>query len=129
MEKAAEEGIDTIVTCDNGIAAAEQIALAKEKGMFVIVTDHHEVPYEEIPKGKSEEPVKRYLLPPADAVVDPKLPGCAYPFREICGATVAFKLVQELFLAFGLPAFPASEAGKGFARRTSGTGLSPRFVT
>ena len=103
VEKAAEEGIDTIVTCDNGIAAAEQIALAKEKGMFVIVTDHHEVPYEQIPKGKSEEPVKRYLLPPADAVVDPKLPGCAYPFREICGATVAFKLVQELFLAFGLP--------------------------
>ena len=97
IDRALDDGIDTIVTCDNGIAAAEEIAYGKEQGLTVVVTDHHEVPYIET-NGDKE-----YLLPPADAVVDPKLPGCAYPFREICGATVAFKLVQELFLAFGLP--------------------------
>lgn len=102
VEQAAADGIRTIVTCDNGIAAAEQIALAKDRGMRVIVTDHHEVPYEEVPGENGGEPGKRYRLPPADAVVDPKQPGCAYPFREICGATVAFKLIQELFSGFGL---------------------------
>lgn len=97
VEEAKTDGIDTIVTCDNGIAAAGQVQLAHALGMTVIVTDHHEVPYEETESGR------RCLLPLADAVIDPKQPGCSYPFREICGATVALKLVQELFSLFGLP--------------------------
>ena len=97
VEEAKTDGIDTIVTCDNGIAAADQVRLAHTLGMTVIVTDHHEVPYEETESGR------RCLLPLADAVIDPKQPGCSYPVREICGATVALKLVQELFSLFGLP--------------------------
>lgn len=112
VELAAEDGIRTIVTCDNGIAAAEQIALAKEKGMYVIVTDHHEVPYEETAGGEGKDPGKRYLLPPADVVIDPKQPGCTYPFPEICGAVVAFKLVQALFESYGLPGLSENGAGK-----------------
>ncbi|MDO4293739.1 MAG: single-stranded-DNA-specific exonuclease RecJ, partial [Eubacteriales bacterium] len=100
VEEACRDGIDTIITCDNGIAAAEQIALAKRLGMTVIVTDHHEVPYEET---EGEESSRRYLIPPADVVVDPKQPGDTYPFREICGAVVAFKVMQLLFSSFGLP--------------------------
>lgn len=96
VEEAAADGIDTIVTCDNGIAAGEQIALAKSHGMTVIVTDHHEVPYEEQIKEAGGERERRYVLPPADVVVDPKQPGCTYPFPEICGAVVAFKLIQAL---------------------------------
>lgn len=88
---AAKDGIDTIVTCDNGIAAAAQIAYAKELGMTVVVTDHHEVPFE------GEGDGKRYLLPEADAVVDPKQPGCSYPFKQICGGVVAYKLLQAMY--------------------------------
>lgn len=88
--EAWEDGIDTIITCDNGIAAGEQIALAKQKGMTVIVTDHHEIPYEESENGRI------YKLPPADALIDPKLPECEYPFKEICGAFVAYKLISFL---------------------------------
>lgn len=88
---AAEENIDTIVTCDNGIAAALQIEQAKALGMTVVVTDHHEVPYEDTENGR------QYIMPKADAVVDPKQPDCEYPFKSICGAVVAYKLVQELF--------------------------------
>lgn len=102
VEEAKQDGIDTIVTCDNGIAAAEQIALAKSYGMTVIITDHHEIPYEEIQNEAAGEIKKRYILPPADVVIDPKQPGCSYPFKEICGAVVAFKLMQKLFAAFGL---------------------------
>lgn len=102
VEEAKEDGVDTIVTCDNGIAAAEQIALAKSYGMTVIITDHHEIPYEEIQNEAAGEIKKRYILPPADVVIDPKQPGCSYPFKEICGAVVAFKLMQKLFAAFGL---------------------------
>lgn len=87
---AVKDGIDTIVTCDNGIAASPQIACAKELGMTVVVTDHHEVPFEE--EGKE----RRYLLPEADAVVDPKQPDCGYPFKQICGGVVAYKLIQAL---------------------------------
>lgn len=94
IEEAYKDGIDTIVTCDNGIAAAPQIRLAKEKGMTVVVTDHHEVPYEDTGKGRN------YLLPEADAVVDPKQPACAYPFKQICGAVVAGKLVHVLLTLF-----------------------------
>lgn len=103
VEEAHRDGIDTIVTCDNGIAASEQIALAKEYGMTVIVTDHHEIPYEEETDTGSGEAGRRYILPPADVVIDPKQDGDLYPFREICGAMVAFKLMQLLFVKMGLP--------------------------
>lgn len=94
IRKAVEDGIDTIVTCDNGIAAREQIALAKESGMTVIVTDHHEVPVNE----DGQE-----VLPPADAVVNPKQKDCPYPFSGICGGVVAYKLVQVLYEVCGVP--------------------------
>ena len=103
VEEAHRDGIDTRVTCDNGIAASEQIALAKEYGMTVIVTDHHEIPYEEETDTGSGEARRRYILPPADVVIDPKQEGDLYPFREICGAMVAFKLMQLLFVKMGLP--------------------------
>lgn len=108
IEAAGEDGIDTIITCDNGIAAAPQIHRAKEMGMTVIVTDHHEVPYEEAggEEGGLEaslrdgfyvrEEGRVYLLPKADAVVDPKQPECEYPFKGICGAVVAMKLILAL---------------------------------
>ena len=91
IEAAKEDGIDTVITCDNGIAAAPQIRMAKDMGMTVIVTDHHEVPYEE-----AGEEGRVYLLPEADAVVDPKQPECEYPFKGICGAVVAMKLILTL---------------------------------
>ncbi len=93
---AHEEGIDTIITCDNGIAAYSQIAYANTLGITVVVTDHHEVPYEE------KEGQRVYLLPPAEAVVDPKREDCEYPFPGICGGVVAMKLMQALFEAEGL---------------------------
>lgn len=103
VEEAWQDGIDTIITCDNGIAAAAQVALAKEHGMTVVVTDHHEIPYEERADENGGPSVRRYILPPADVVIDPKQEGCSYPWREICGAVVAFKVIQQLFEAFGLP--------------------------
>ena len=93
IERAYQDGIDTIITCDNGIAAAEEIACGKRLGMTIVVTDHHEVPFEE------EEDGKKYLLPPADAVIDPKQPGCEYPFKGLCGAAIAYKLVEALWEA------------------------------
>ena len=95
IERAYQDGIDTIITCDNGIAAAEEIACGKRLGMTIVVTDHHEVPFEE------EEDGKKYLLPPADAVIDPKQPGCEYPFKGLCGAAIAYKLVEALWEATG----------------------------
>ena len=95
MEEALAEGVDTIVTCDNGIAAAAQIDYGKRLGMTVVVTDHHEIPYEEMEDGE-----RKYLLPEAAAVVDPKRPDCLYPCKNICGAVVAFKLVQQLLHEF-----------------------------
>lgn len=100
IEAAAEDGIDTIITCDNGIAAAPQIALAKEKGMTVVVTDHHEVPFEEGEQGRI------YLLPKADAVVDPRQPDCAYPYKQICGAVVAAKFVRAMMDREDAPFIP-----------------------
>ena len=91
IEEAHSDGIDTIITCDNGIAAAPQVAYAKELGMSVIVTDHHEIPYEE-DNGK-----RVYILPEADAVVNPKQEECVYPYKNICGGVVAYKVVQSLF--------------------------------
>ena len=96
VEDAWEAGVDTIITCDNGIAAAPQIELAKKKGMTVIVTDHHEVPYEE--SGGE----RRYLMPPADVVIDPKQEGDNYPYKGICGAVVAYKVIMSLFRRLGL---------------------------
>ncbi len=95
IREAEGDGCDTVLTCDNGIAAAAEIALAKELGMTVIVTDHHEVPL--CWEGDQATPV----LPPADAVVDPKQPGCAYPWKGICGAVVAWKVLQLLQRMFG----------------------------
>ncbi|MDD6810292.1 MAG: single-stranded-DNA-specific exonuclease RecJ [Lachnospiraceae bacterium] len=91
IEEAHKDGIDTIITCDNGIAASQQIAYARELGMSVIVTDHHEVPYEVQEDGNRIE-----LLPPAEAVIDPKQEACHYPYDGICGAVVAYKFVQVL---------------------------------
>ncbi|MCM1176041.1 MAG: single-stranded-DNA-specific exonuclease RecJ [Blautia sp.] len=96
IEEAHREGIDTIITCDNGIAAAEQISYAKELGMSVIVTDHHEVPYETTEDGKRKE-----ILPSAEAVIDPKQEKCSYPYDGICGAVVAYKFVQALTGEYG----------------------------
>lgn len=97
IEKAFAEGADTILTCDNGIAAADVVALAKEREMTVIITDHHEVPYETKETGE-----RVYCIPKADAVVNPKQQDCPYPFKGLCGAAVAFKLVQVLYQELGL---------------------------
>lgn len=112
IEEAHQDGVDTIITCDNGIAAAEQIVYAKELGMSVIVTDHHEVPYEVTEDGKRKE-----ILPPAEAVIDPKQERCEYPFDGICGAVVAYKFVQVL-TEEALRQMPRlAEAGAGQAER------------
>lgn len=91
IAKAAEDGIHTIVTCDNGIAANAALSKAKELGMTVVVTDHHQVPF----MMDGEE--KKYILPPADAILNPKKETCTYPFDDLCGAGVAYKLIQALF--------------------------------
>lgn len=95
VERAYEAGVDTLITCDNGIAAADEIAYGKEMGMTVIVTDHHEVPFDE------QDGKKRYRIPPADAVMDPKQPDCLYPFKGLCGAAVAYKLMEALWESMG----------------------------
>ena len=97
IDRALEADVDTIITCDNGIAAGGEIALAREKGMTILVTDHHEIPYRE------EEGERTLLLPPADAIINPKQPDCAYPNKNICGAVVAWKLVWALYEHFGIP--------------------------
>lgn len=95
IDRALEDDVDTIITCDNGIAALNEIAYGKENGMTIVVTDHHEVPYLE------ENGEKKYLLPPADAVVDPHRADCEYPFKGLCGAAVAYKLVEVLYRVSG----------------------------
>lgn len=96
VTRASQDGIDTILTCDNGISAIDQIHLAKSLGMTVVVTDHHEVPFTEV------DGVRREKMCEADAVVNPKQQACHYPFKKLCGAAVAFKLVQVLYEVFGL---------------------------
>ena len=91
IEQAWQEGRDTIITCDNGIAALTQIRKAKDLGMTVIVTDHHEVPFEDL-EGERKE-----ILPPADAIVNPKQKACSYPFAGLCGAVVAMKVMEALY--------------------------------
>ncbi|MFR8802267.1 MAG: single-stranded-DNA-specific exonuclease RecJ [Pilosibacter sp.] len=93
IRQAAEDGIDTLVTCDNGIAALKEISIAKQLGMTVVVTDHHEVPVDAYGQ----------ILPPADAVVDPKQDGETYPYHEICGAVVAWKLINVIYEDLGIP--------------------------
>lgn len=93
IRQASADGVDTLVTCDNGIAAFREISIAKQLGMTVVVTDHHEVPVDEYGQ----------ILPPADAVVDPKQDGETYPFHEICGAVVAWKLIRVLYEKLGIP--------------------------
>lgn len=114
IDRALEADVDTIVTCDNGIAAAEEIAYAKSMGMTVVVTDHHEVPYTEIGAGR------RYILPEADAVVDPKQEDCTYPFKGLCGAAVAYKLVEALMEAMGKDAEDADYLMENVAIATIG---------
>ncbi|MCR5429924.1 MAG: single-stranded-DNA-specific exonuclease RecJ [Eubacterium sp.] len=91
IKDAKDAGVDTIVTCDNGIAASEQVDYAKELGMTVIITDHHEVPYTEV-DGK-----KDFVVPNADAVVNHKQEDCEYPFKDLCGAMVAYQLMSALY--------------------------------
>lgn len=114
IDRALEADVDTIVTCDNGIAAAEEIVYAKSMGMTIVVTDHHEVPYTEIGAGR------RYILPEADAVVDPKQEDCTYPFKGLCGAAVAYKLVEALMEAMGKDAEDADYLMENVAIATIG---------
>ncbi len=104
IDRAAEDGVEVIVTCDNGIAALDEIAHAKELGMTVLVTDHHEIPYRE-----EEDGSRIYLRSQADAIVNPKQQECQYPYKELCGAAVAFKVVQLLYEQFGRTAEDAYE--------------------
>ena len=96
IDGAKTDGVDVIVTCDNGIAAYQQIAYAKELGMKVIVTDHHEVPFEENENGRLEK------LPPADVIINPKQERCAYPWKGLCGGAVAWKLVAALYETYNV---------------------------
>lgn len=114
IDRALEADVDTIITCDNGIAAAEEIAYAKSMGMTIVVTDHHEIPYTEIGAGR------RYILPEADAVVDPKQEDCTYPFKGLCGAAVAYKLVEALMEAMGKDAEDADYLMENVAIATIG---------
>lgn len=91
IKQSHDDGVNLIVTCDNGIAAVKQIEYAKKLGMKIVVTDHHEVPYEMTEDGK------KYFIPDADAVIDQKQPDCSYPFKELCGAGVAYKLLEALY--------------------------------
>lgn len=103
VEEAKKEQTDTILTCDNGIAAIEEIAYAKEQGMTVLVTDHHQVPFTEENGRKTERKSM------ADAVVNPHQNGCAYPYKELCGAGVVYAVVTALYERLGLPEEKANE--------------------
>ena len=98
ISKALEDGIDTIVTCDNGIAAYNEITEAKESGMTVVITDHHDVPFRDTKNGR------KWIIPPADAVVNPKQQNCPYPNKNLCGAVVAWKLIWIMYENVGIPA-------------------------
>ena len=118
LKLALEEGIDTVLTCDNGISAIAEIAYAKENGMTVIVTDHHEPLFEEVPEEDQAETIqpqtdtarripspdgtRNFRLPPADVLVNPKQPNCRYPYKKLCGAAVAWKVVCLLYRLYGM---------------------------
>lgn len=97
IDQASEDGIQTIITCDNGISALSQIAYAKELGMKVIVTDHHEVPFEETEGGRVEK------LPLADVIINPKQEQCTYPWKGLCGGAVAWKVIAAVYENYGIP--------------------------
>lgn len=97
LKQLKEEGYEVLITCDNGISAIEQIKLAKELGMSVIVTDHHDIPFVELENGQRE-----FVVPEADAVINPKQKDCSYPFKSLCGAGVAFKFSQVLYEKMGI---------------------------
>lgn len=103
IQKALEDKIDTIVTCDNGIAAAKEIEYAKKEGLTVIVTDHHDIPFRDTEAGRE------WLVPEADAVVNPKQPDCPYPNKNLCGAVVAWKLIWALYEKRNIPEKEALE--------------------
>lgn len=103
IDQAKKDGVQLIVTCDNGIAAYEQIRYAKELGIKVLVTDHHEVPFEENEEGKREK------LPPANVIINPKQNSCTYPWKGLCGGAVAWKLVMALYESVGIPKEEAYE--------------------
>ncbi len=103
IDFAYREGVDTVLTCDNGIAAIEQIQYGKSLGMTILVTDHHELRYLE------ENGKRNMILPDADVIINPKQPECQYPFKELCGAAVAWKLVQCLYRVMGIPEQEAFE--------------------
>ena len=96
IDKALEDGIDTILTCDNGIAAAAEIEYAKKEGLTVIVTDHHDIPFRDTEDGRI------WIIPKADAVVNPKQNDCLYPNKNICGAVVAWNLIWALYERLGI---------------------------
>lgn len=108
VEAAYQDGIDTIITCDNGIAAAKELEKAKSYGMTVIITDHHEVPYTE------ENGIRTYILPKVDAIINHKQKECPYPFKELCGAAVAFKVITALYETYDIPVEELNEL-LGFA--------------
>lgn len=114
IDQAYEDGIDTIITCDNGISAIEEIAHAKAYGMTALVTDHHEIPYTE------ENGQRNYKRSAADAIVNPKQQDCPYPCKELCGAAVAFKVIQVLYEKCGVPAEEAWEFLENAAFATVG---------
>lgn len=114
ITQAKEDGVDTILTCDNGIAALEEIAYAKELGMTVLVTDHHEIPFEEVDGNRN------YLRSKADAIVNPHQIECNYPNKDLCGAAVAWKVICILFDRLGFPKEKAEEYLENVAFATIG---------
>lgn len=102
LQLALAEQVDTVLTCDNGISALAEIAYAKEQGMTVIVTDHHEPLFEDLQGDEPGEEKRHFLLPPADVLVNPKQPGCLYPYKKLCGAAVAWRVVCELYRLYGI---------------------------
>lgn len=103
IEKIKEDGYNTIISCDNGISALEQVERAKELGMTVVITDHHELPFEDI-NGE-----RLYKMPVADAVINPKRNDCEYPFKSLCGAGIVFKFSCALYKSMGIPVEDAYE--------------------
>lgn len=114
IRQAKEDGVDTILTCDNGIAAIDAIAYAKEEGMTVVVTDHHDIPFEET------DGERHYLKSSADAIVNPHQPECGYPYKMLCGAAIAWKFIQVLYEECGIPREEADEFLENAAFATVG---------
>ena len=114
IQKAVEDGVDTIVTCDNGIAAAEQIAYGNSLGLTLIVTDHHDIPFDFV------DGEKIHKVPQADAIVNPKQEDCPYPFDKLCGAGVAFKVIKILYERLGLNPIDLEEYAELMAIATIG---------